>query len=201
MPVDVSRCVCHAAAVDMNDEERAALAALVTSERVRQYGTRSAAYRAAGLNAMTWQKIEDGQPVREDRRAAAVRTLWPESGGDWRRVSVSSDRPLSDYEDRAILGEIETRLDERRAAARGDAAATTRAAGSAATDMDALRDAILEAFAQYTRDADAARTGAGSEAVRAARLAEVREYYVTHVTRLLAQSRPDSSANAGGTPG
>lgn len=101
--------------VDMNDEERAALAALVTSERRRQFGTRSGAYRAAGLNATTWQRVEDGLPVREDRLTAAVRALWPSSGGDWRKVTTTAaaERPLSTYTDRALLDELEARLTER----------------------------------------------------------------------------------------
>lgn len=104
----------------MNDDERTALAALVTSERRRQFGTRSAAYRAAGLNATTWQRVEDGLPVREDRLTAAVHTLWPASGGDWRKVTTTAvaDRPLSTYTDRALLDELEARLTEREV--RGD---------------------------------------------------------------------------------
>lgn len=55
---------------------------------MRQYGSKSDAYRAAGINAATWDRIEAGETVRPDRLAAAVRLLWPESEGDWRRANA-----------------------------------------------------------------------------------------------------------------
>lgn len=157
MFLGVSATLCS---VDISSDERAALAALVTSERVRQHGTRSGAYRAAGLNATTWQRIEDGLPVRQDRLVAAVRTLWPESGGDWRRIGVSDDRPLADYEDRAILGEIEARLDERKVAARDTEIPTMAQAGvsPASEILDDLGAAIVAHFRHYTDQANEAIT-------------------------------------------
>lgn len=183
----------------MNDDERATLAALVTSERVRQYGTRSGAYRAAGLNPTTWQRIEDGEPVRPDRLAAAVRTLWPESGGDWRRVSASTDRPLADYEDRAILGEIEARLDERKVEGRGHrAAATTRAGESPAPELHLsdVADRIVNRFRVYAEQADEARK-TRNPAESAAWLARLRSDFERFVVAELAQERPNQDRNVG----
>jgi|SRR5665647_574835 len=118
----------------MTDEERATLGALVEAERKRRYRTKSAAYRAAEVNAATWSHIEAGVLVREDRLAAAVHTLWPSSGGDWRKVgtAMASDRPLIAYNDRALLDELEARLTERGVRGDGNAATTNRAAASAA---------------------------------------------------------------------
>lgn len=134
MPVDVSRCVCQAVRVSMTDEERAALAALVKAERVRQYRTMKAAYLAAGVNPATWGNVEAGRSAKPDKVAAIVHTLWPSSGGDWRKVSTSAtaDRPLSTYTDRALLDELEARLTERGRERGGDTPATNRAAESAA---------------------------------------------------------------------
>lgn len=72
--------------MELDDELRKALAARVRDQRYREYGTKLGAYRAAELNSATWDRIEEGLPVREDRLAQAVRTLWPGSNGDWRKV-------------------------------------------------------------------------------------------------------------------
>lgn len=72
--------------VEMNEEQRSQLAELVKSQRSTQFGTKSAAYIAAGLNSATWDRIEQGLAVRDDRLVAALKTLWPESRGDWRQV-------------------------------------------------------------------------------------------------------------------
>lgn len=118
----------------MNDEQRAALGALVAAARRQRYGTKSAAYQAAGIHATTWSHIEDGVGVREDRLAAAVRTLWPSSGGDWRKIATDApaDRPLIAYTNRVLLDEFEARLTEREVRGDGDAAASRRAGGSSA---------------------------------------------------------------------
>lgn len=72
--------------MEMNEAQRASIGERVAAERRAQFATKSAAYRAARLNAATWDRIESGLPVREDRLIAAIRTLWPPSGGDWRRI-------------------------------------------------------------------------------------------------------------------
>src|SRR5690625_6365262 len=61
--------------VDMTDEQRTRLAARIRAERMRQYASKSAAYRQAGLNAATWDRLEQGERVREDRLIAALKLL------------------------------------------------------------------------------------------------------------------------------
>lgn len=75
-----------AAAEDLTEHERQALGQWVTEGRRRRFTTKRAAYNAAGLNSATWDRIEDGKVVREDRLAAALRTLWPATGGDPQRL-------------------------------------------------------------------------------------------------------------------
>lgn len=70
----------------MTEEIRQTLASAIRAERINQFGTQAAAYRAAGVNSMTWARLEAGAPVREDRMAAALKLLFPDSGGDWRMV-------------------------------------------------------------------------------------------------------------------
>ena len=76
----------------MSDAERIELAERITRRRMSEYGTKRAAYSAANINAATWDRIEEGLPVRHDRLVAAVRTLWPHSGGDWR--AIDEPQPL-----------------------------------------------------------------------------------------------------------
>lgn len=83
MFLGVSASLCR---VEMTEQERAWLGELVQKQRTLRYGTKSAAYQAARINSATWDRLELGQTVREDRRVAAVKALWPESGGDWRRI-------------------------------------------------------------------------------------------------------------------
>ena len=95
--------------MDMTEADRALIAQRVQAQRSVQFGTRSAAYRAAGLNSGTWGRIEAGLVVREDRMIAAVKTLWPSTGGDWRKVpdvaqgaqsAVGSEQWLIDLQNR-----------------------------------------------------------------------------------------------------
>lgn len=72
--------------VDLTDQQRSDLAALIRKQRIAEFGAKSSAYRAAGLNAATWDRLEAGQGVRDDRLIAALKTLWPDSAGDWRAV-------------------------------------------------------------------------------------------------------------------
>lgn len=93
--------------MDMSDRDRASLGAHIEAKRRREFATKSGAYRAAGLNSATWDRIEAGLPVREDRLMAAVRALWPKSEGDWHRIGwirtieVDEDRPAHPIVDQA----------------------------------------------------------------------------------------------------
>lgn len=70
----------------MTEEDRRKVGRLIERARRRDYGTKSSAYSSAGVNAATWDKIEAGESVREDRLTAAVKLMWPNSNGDWREV-------------------------------------------------------------------------------------------------------------------
>lgn len=72
--------------MDMTDEQRTILGGMVEAARRSRYGSKSAAYTRAGVNAATWDRIESGQPVREDRPVAAINLLWPEADGNWVNV-------------------------------------------------------------------------------------------------------------------
>lgn len=98
--------------MDMTERERHALAGYVRERRRSQFGTKSAAYRAARINSATWDRIEAGQPVREDRLLSAIKTLWPDGDGDWRTViepSIKFTGPVfsGEYEDPNYMRNIE----------------------------------------------------------------------------------------------
>lgn len=60
------------------DERRRDLGVLIKTARRRKFGTVQGALRAGDINRATWLRIEDGQPVREDRLSAAEKALgWP----------------------------------------------------------------------------------------------------------------------------
>lgn len=77
--------------VDITDEDRKRIGQVVEIRRRANFGTKSNAYRQAGLNAATWDRIETGSAVRDDRLAAALKLLWPDSGGDWRKAIAEMD--------------------------------------------------------------------------------------------------------------
>lgn len=70
----------------ITDDEQVELGHLIRRERERKYGTKRAAYVTAGVNAGTWDRAESGELVRADILRKIVRTLWPESEGDWTKV-------------------------------------------------------------------------------------------------------------------
>lgn len=152
--------------VDMTDAERKRIGQTVGIRRRAKFGTKSAAYRQAGLNAATWDRIEAGEPVREDRMAAALQLLWPESGGDWRSAIEEMDARMAklvkmrspmfggSWEDPDYLGSIEEWIEELQgrievieaAVFEGendeqqrDTASKTRAPGSGAHDVSTTR--------------------------------------------------------------
>lgn len=80
--------------MSMTSDERTDLGTRIREQRERVFGTKSAAYTEAGVNSATWDKAEAGGSVRGDLLRRIVRTLWPESNGDWTRVvggSVQGD--------------------------------------------------------------------------------------------------------------
>jgi hypothetical protein len=85
--------------MSISDSERASLGEQIRRQRERQYGTKKAAYQAAEVNAATWDKAELGEPVRGDLLRRIVRTLWPETEGDWTLIGAAPNVPPS-LEDR-----------------------------------------------------------------------------------------------------
>ena len=99
----------------MSENERADLGEQIRNARERIYGTKLAAYTAADVNAATWSKAEAGDPIRGDLLRKIVRTLWPESQGDWTRIgSVGGEGQAGDYVaspgDRAVIALTEEQL-------------------------------------------------------------------------------------------
>lgn len=76
--------------MSITNADRVALANAIRKQRERLYGTKRAAYNAAGVNAATWDKAENAESIRGDRLTSIVKALWPETRGDWTRV-VSGD--------------------------------------------------------------------------------------------------------------
>jgi hypothetical protein len=96
----------------VNEDDRKRLGDLISRERKRQFGTKSSAYKAAGVNAATWDRAEAGDSVREDRLAAIVRLLWPASDGDTERAMTRATDEWADWEDRETpLAHDETEAD------------------------------------------------------------------------------------------
>ena len=77
----------------MTEAQRAELGRRAEEQRLEKFGTKSAAYQAASLNSATWDRIEKGLPVRDDRLRAAVSALWPESRGKWEKVFEPDPAP------------------------------------------------------------------------------------------------------------
>lgn len=71
----------------MNEDERRDFAERLRGERTRRFlGSRKAAYTAAGVNAATWSRAENAETIKEASLVAIVSALWPESGGDWKKI-------------------------------------------------------------------------------------------------------------------
>lgn len=71
-------------------EQREALAELGAHVvRTEFDGIKKRAYTAADVNSGTWDRFEKGLELRSDRLVGIVKALWPETGGDWRRVPLS----------------------------------------------------------------------------------------------------------------
>lgn len=83
----------------MNEDDRKRLGELIAAQRRTQYGTKSAAYKEASVNAATWDKAEAGESVREDRLTAIVRLLWPSTGGDPAQALALSTNQWADWAD------------------------------------------------------------------------------------------------------
>lgn len=80
--------------MSISEADRAALGEKIRRQRERQYGTKKAAYQAAEVNAATWDKAEAGESVRGDLLRRIVRTLWPETEGDWTMVGTARGGPI-----------------------------------------------------------------------------------------------------------
>lgn len=77
--------------MDLSKEDRVTLGKMAERRRRQRYGTKRAAYSAAGLNAATWDRLEAGEVVREDRLLSAVEALWPEADRDPQKVLSPSE--------------------------------------------------------------------------------------------------------------
>jgi hypothetical protein len=91
--------------MSINDAERADLGERIRTQRERLFGTKKAAYQAADVNSATWDKAEAGESVRGDLLRRIVRTLWPETEGDWTLVDQEIDP-----EDPSIIAELVDRV-------------------------------------------------------------------------------------------
>lgn len=76
---------------EMTDEQRSQLGARVRQARMARFDSKLDAYRAAGINSQTWDRIESGLSVKERSLVASIKLLWPDTGGDWRQVPGMSE--------------------------------------------------------------------------------------------------------------
>lgn len=89
----------------MTDAERIELGERIRRQREVAFGTKRAAYQEAGVNAATWDRAEAGESIRGDRLRSIVRTLWPDTLGDWTAIDTRS--PPTDSE---RVAELEARI-------------------------------------------------------------------------------------------
>lgn len=90
----------------------------ITAARRAHYGTVSAAVSAAGVNTLTWNKAERGEPIREDRLTAIEKSLGWNVGDGW--VIAEGGEPMSEatspstalrqLSDEDLLAELRRRL-------------------------------------------------------------------------------------------
>src|SRR5689334_552348 len=74
--------------MDMTKQQREDLAARIKTVRLERFrGNRKAAYTAVGVNSNTWTRAEAGETLAERSLVAIVSALWPETGGDWERMT------------------------------------------------------------------------------------------------------------------
>jgi hypothetical protein len=66
------------------EQERDRLKWRVIEARRTQFGTVEAAIRAAGINRATWQRVEAGESVRDDKLGAVEKALGWNPGDAWR---------------------------------------------------------------------------------------------------------------------
>jgi len=78
--------------MSMSDQERAELGARIEAERLRRFDKASDAYVAAGLSSGTWASLERGASTKPLSVRKAVRLLWPETDGDWRKIPAEGER-------------------------------------------------------------------------------------------------------------
>lgn len=102
--------------MEMTQAQRQEFAQRIQRKRILDYGdNKKAAYNAAGINSGTWARLEQGQRVAPRTVYVVCKSLWPETGGDWRQlvpplagedaVSQLTDRELAALRD--IIGEAD----------------------------------------------------------------------------------------------
>lgn len=76
------------------DQDRTRLALRVMQARREKFGTVEAAIRAAQINRATWERVESGSRVRDDKLGAIEKALGWKSGDAWR--VMAGQEPLVD---------------------------------------------------------------------------------------------------------
>lgn len=81
----------------MTEQERVDLGSLIAARRKVRFNQKKAAYVKAGVNSQTWDKAEAGLSIRDDNLRTIVRTLWPETEGEWSRIPVGPQEQDAGY--------------------------------------------------------------------------------------------------------
>lgn len=95
--------------MEMTKSQREELAGRLAAVRLERFGgKRKDAYTHAKVNSATWTKLENGDPVAERSLVAVLLALWPETGGDWRRMDppLTGGDPLATEDWRAYIDSL-----------------------------------------------------------------------------------------------
>lgn len=92
--------------------QRAELAKRIKRERIRQFVTAKAAYTEAQVHSQTWTNAEAGKRIAPHTLVFIVRTLWPETQGDWQLIEPPIEAGEVDLVD--VVKEMDGLTDEQR---------------------------------------------------------------------------------------
>lgn len=140
----------------MDELERKALGEKVKRVRNARYaGSKKAAYTAAGVNAATWDRVEQGLSVKERSLVAIVTALWPETEGDWTRIDLFWPRTKAIAAEEAKSPDIDwAQAVKGQPATQGDLDDLRTRLGALEEQMSHLAAVSLAAYAQLEATAE-----------------------------------------------
>lgn len=98
--------------MSISDTQRAEIGARVKARRPRVYDRKKDAYNAADVHPDTWNKVEDGLSVSDISMRKVVRTLWPETDGEWQKIPLEDAPALEPAAETDRLAHLEAAVAE-----------------------------------------------------------------------------------------